>query len=164
VTGELQYRYPPHYGDPKYQEIRARRTVLQAALLSAVPKTIIQLRKRLVRIEALPKGGNRLIFDDDSTADADLIVGADGLRSVSHRPSSHLYILITQAVRQSVVPGHKTAWNGEFAFLMGIAKARYHHLAMSCAARSGEAFILGQFDLFSPWAQYQLQMLTRLER
>jgi salicylate hydroxylase len=83
VTGELQYRYPPHYGDPKYQEIRARRTVLQAALLSAVPKSIIQLRKRLIRLEPLIQGGSRLLFDDGSAVEADLVVGADGLRSVS---------------------------------------------------------------------------------
>ena len=87
LTGELQYRYPPHYGDPKYQEIRARRTVLQAALLSAVPKTAIRLRKRLVRVITLAEGGSRLTFDDDSTVDADLVVGADGLRSVSYSTS-----------------------------------------------------------------------------
>lgn len=73
-------------------------------------------------------------------------------------------MLITQAVKQSVVPGHRTEYNGESAFLMDIAKARYYHLAMPCAIGSGQALIPGQLDMFSSRAQYHIQMLTRLER
>ncbi|WOO80007.1 6-methylsalicylic acid decarboxylase atA [Vanrija pseudolonga] len=97
TTGELQYRYPAHYGPDKYHDIRARRTVLQAALLSKVPTEVIQLRKRLITTKQLPGGQVRLNFEDGTSADADLLIGADGIRS---------------AVRDSAFPGHEIRFNG----------------------------------------------------
>src|SRR6187431_57524 len=60
------------------------RADLQAILSSAVGLDRIQLRKRLVDIHDT---GTRaaLRFDDGSTAEADLVVGADGARSVVRR-------------------------------------------------------------------------------
>lgn len=86
TTGELQWLYPPHYGPDKYFEIRAKRTVLQKALRDALPEDIVKLRKRLLSLDQLPKGGVKLSFEDGTTAEVDLVIGADGIRSVSSIP------------------------------------------------------------------------------
>jgi salicylate hydroxylase len=59
---------------------------LQRALINQVPAGIIQLRKELVSIENIPEGGANLNFSDGTQVFADLVVGGDGIRSVS----SHL--------------------------------------------------------------------------
>lgn len=64
--------------------IRARRTRLQSALLERVPEGLIQFNKKLVSLEDIPGAGVRLIFDDQTDAHADLVVGADGIHSVRH--------------------------------------------------------------------------------
>lgn len=63
--------------------IRARRTRLQQALLAKVPDGIIQYNKKLVCLENLPGDGVRLVFQDDTEVFADIVVGADGIHSVS---------------------------------------------------------------------------------
>lgn len=59
------------------------RSKLQAALLKNVDKSRIQLSKRLVSIEKLPSGRLQIEFDDGLRDEVDLLVGADGIRSVS---------------------------------------------------------------------------------
>lgn len=83
VTGEVLYTYPPYDGEWKYHDTRVRRTVLQDALKSRVPAHIIQLKKRLVDLVHQPGGGVGLLFEDGTSASADLVIGADGIRSVS---------------------------------------------------------------------------------
>lgn len=83
VTREILYQYPPYVGEPRYHDTRVRRTVLQDALKSHVPSIIIQLRKRLVDIIQQPGGSVTAVFEDGTSSDADLIIGADGIRSVS---------------------------------------------------------------------------------
>lgn len=62
--------------------IRARRTRLQSALLSRVPEGLIQFDKKVVSLENLSGQGVRLVFQDQTEAIADIVVGADGLHSV----------------------------------------------------------------------------------
>lgn len=62
--------------------IRARRTRLQSALLAKVPEGIIQYSKKLLFMEDLTINGTRLVFEDQTEAIADIVVGADGLHSV----------------------------------------------------------------------------------
>lgn len=83
VTGEMLYEYPPYLGEWRYHDTRVRRTVLQDALKSAVPPHIIQLKKRLVAVVQRLEGGAELHFEDGTFAYADLVIGADGIRSVS---------------------------------------------------------------------------------
>ncbi|KAH8787895.1 salicylate hydroxylase [Diaporthe sp. PMI_573] len=97
VTGEVLYTYPPYEGDWKYHDTRVRRTVLQDALKSRVPSHIIQLKKRLVDLVQQPGGGVVLLFQDGTSAYADLVIGADGIRS---------------AVRRATFPDHETTYNG----------------------------------------------------
>lgn len=56
---------------------------MQDALKSRVPSNVIQLQKRLVDIIPQPGGGLTALFEDGTSASADLIIGADGIRSVS---------------------------------------------------------------------------------
>lgn len=56
---------------------------MQDALKSRVPSSVIQLQKRLVDIISQPGGGAKALFEDGTSAYADLMIGADGIRSVS---------------------------------------------------------------------------------
>lgn len=84
MTGEKLFRYPDYVGEWKYHDTRVRRTVLQDALKSGVPEQMIQLQKRIVDVVQLPGGGVQAVFEDGTTAYADLIIGADGIRSVCY--------------------------------------------------------------------------------
>ena len=68
--------------DGKYPSMRTQRTKLQSALLSHVPPGVIQLSKKLSKIVDKQNKGVELHFKDGSVAEADLVVGADGIRSV----------------------------------------------------------------------------------
>jgi salicylate hydroxylase len=78
---EMVPEYRQRFGAPF---VGIHRADLQAILSAAVGLDRIQLRKRLVDIHDT---GTRaaLRFDDGSTAEADLVVGADGARSVVRR-------------------------------------------------------------------------------
>lgn len=62
--------------------IRTQRTKLQSALLSAIKPGTIKLSKKLVNMEDVGVAGIKLTFKDGTSATADLVVGADGIRSV----------------------------------------------------------------------------------
>lgn len=88
MTGQLLASTSPT-GPLRYQPRRVRRTRLQSALVAKVPAGIIQLNKRLISLEKLENGKVQLVFQDGTDAIADLVVGADGIRSVSsNNPSS----------------------------------------------------------------------------
>ncbi|KAH6620519.1 putative FAD-binding monooxygenase [Boeremia exigua] len=78
---ELHRREKPRTGLER-APIRTQRTKLQSALLSQIQPGTIKLSKRLLRIEDRGTAGVELHFRDGSTAIADLVVGADGIRSV----------------------------------------------------------------------------------
>lgn len=83
LSGELLRQTSPSALLPlKYRSRRVRRTRLQSALLKRVPEGIIQLNKRLVSLENLEGNGVHLFFEDKTSATADLVIGADGIRSV----------------------------------------------------------------------------------
>ncbi|KAJ9271572.1 hypothetical protein DTO212C5_2364 [Paecilomyces variotii] len=97
LSGELLKQTSPSPLLPlKYHPRRVRRTRLQGALLKHVPGGIIHLSKRLVSLENL-QNGVRLLFEDKTSATADLVIGADGIRSV---------------VREHAFPDHKIKFTG----------------------------------------------------
>lgn len=63
--------------------MRVRRTRLQAALKAQVPDGMIKLNKRLSTLQNLGSEGVRITFEDGEQVIADLVVGGDGIRSVS---------------------------------------------------------------------------------
>lgn len=78
---ELHRREKPVSGNRN--PIRTQRTKLQSALLAHVPPGIIELNKRLSNIVDKGQEGVDLAFEDGTEVTADLVVGADGIRSVS---------------------------------------------------------------------------------
>lgn len=68
--------------DPRHHTTRFHRGHLHAALLEHVPRNIIHLNKRVKRAEAT-HDGVYLHFEDGSSAHGHVLIGADGIRSVS---------------------------------------------------------------------------------
>ena len=82
-TGEIMLDFPfVHDGVLRYGEplLTVHRGELHAALLAAVPRSRVHFGRRVVDVDA-DRAGARLAFEDASTAEADLVVGADGIRS-----------------------------------------------------------------------------------
>ncbi|GAD94124.1 monooxygenase, putative [Paecilomyces variotii No. 5] len=98
LNGKLLKRTSPSPLLPlKYHPHRVRRTRLQSALLKHIPEGVIQLNKQLVSLENLQDGGVRLTFEDQTSDIADIVIGADGIRSV---------------VREHAFPDHKIKFTG----------------------------------------------------
>ncbi|KAI5867859.1 FAD/NAD(P)-binding domain-containing protein [Durotheca rogersii] len=77
--------------------VRTQRTKLQSALLAHVEPGLIQLSKKLERMLDKGREGVELHFEDGTTVTADLVVGADGIRSV---------------VRDTAWPGYELSFTG----------------------------------------------------
>ena len=85
-NGNLLHTIPAPTDIPRnHQTCRLARSKLQAALLKGVDRTHVHVRKRLNKIEYLSSGRIRIYFDDSSEDEIDLLVGADGIRSVKSR-------------------------------------------------------------------------------
>lgn len=74
---------------------RTQRTKLQSALLSGVKPGTIKLSKKLVKMEDRGAYGISLTFKDGTSSIADLVVGADGIRSVRPPFLTHCRTRIT---------------------------------------------------------------------
>lgn len=70
--------------EPLHYTARFHRGHLQQALLRHVPRDIIHLKKKFASATVDPEQGVTISFQDGSTATADILIGADGIRSVSH--------------------------------------------------------------------------------
>ncbi|KAL3457047.1 hypothetical protein BJX64DRAFT_269672 [Aspergillus heterothallicus] len=68
--------------DPRHHTTRFHRGHVHSAILEHVPKERIHLGKKLLRAEATDDGVS-LFFEDGSSAHGDILIGADGLKSVS---------------------------------------------------------------------------------
>jgi 6-hydroxynicotinate 3-monooxygenase len=86
------------YGAPY---LLAHRGDLHAALTSIVPENVLQLDHQLVSLEQRADGGVRLDFANGARADADAVVGADGVHSV---------------VRDTLFGGDTPAFTGRIAY------------------------------------------------
>jgi len=69
--------------EPLHYTARFHRGHLQQALLRHIPRNIIHLKKKLVSATVDPQDGVMMHFQDGSTATSDILIGADGIRSVS---------------------------------------------------------------------------------
>ncbi|KAH8775917.1 monooxygenase [Hyaloscypha finlandica] len=87
--------------EPLHYTARFHRGHLQQALLKHIPSEIIHLKKKLVSASVDPRDGVQMRFQDGSTATADLLIGADGIRS---------------GVRTAFVPDFELEWSGHTAF------------------------------------------------
>ncbi|RAK96507.1 FAD-dependent oxidoreductase, partial [Aspergillus ibericus CBS 121593] len=107
-TGELLLSKGQEHTPPRYLHARALRSVLQKALLKGVDKSKLRLSSRLAEVTQLPSSAFFLRFDDGHTDEVDLLVGADGVRSV---------------VRQFIYPDHRLKYIGTTAY-RALADAR----------------------------------------
>lgn len=77
---------------------------------------MIQFGKKLLTIQDHSSGGVHLFFEDGSQVVADLVVGADGIRSVSYThaawPYLHRLTVLFQVVRRILYPGLRTKFTG----------------------------------------------------
>ncbi|KAI0125117.1 putative FAD-binding monooxygenase [Xylariales sp. AK1849] len=81
-SGEQLARREKPKDSSQHPSIRTQRTALQSALLAHIRPGTIQLSKKLVRSEDKGDEGVELHFNDGTVVTADLVVGADGIRSV----------------------------------------------------------------------------------
>lgn len=79
----VKQTHPPAHVAPHQAPCRVHRGKLQKALLKEVDQDRIRTGAKLVNVERLPSKKLRLIFSDGSTSEVDLLIGADGIRSVS---------------------------------------------------------------------------------
>ena len=79
---------------------RFTRWHLYSGLQDAVPSQAIHLGKRLREVVA-DEDRSRLLFEDGTIVDVDLVIGADGIRST---------------VRRAFVPTHKLPFSGAIAY------------------------------------------------
>ncbi|KAJ5391451.1 Monooxygenase FAD-binding [Penicillium cosmopolitanum] len=83
--------------NPRHHTTRFHRGHLHAALLEHVPRESIHLGKKIIHAEA-DKNGVTLHFEDGSSVQGDVLIGADGIRS---------------AVRKSFLPDYRLRFSGK---------------------------------------------------
>lgn len=85
LSGSLLYTKHNTAPSPHLLPQRTRRTNLQSALLAVVSPNTIKLNKKLVSM--VEKNEEVVLaFADGEEVVADLVIGGDGIRSVSRRP------------------------------------------------------------------------------
>lgn len=80
IIGEDYYE---NVNEHLHYTARFHRGHLQQALLKHIPRDTIHLKKKLVSATANARDGVTMEFQDGSTATADVLIGADGINSVS---------------------------------------------------------------------------------
>ena len=75
--------------EPLHYTARFHRGHLQQALLKHIPRDIIHLKKKLVVATVDHRDGVKMQFQDGTTATADILIGADGINSVSSSSTFH---------------------------------------------------------------------------
>ncbi|KAG0650222.1 monooxygenase [Hyphodiscus hymeniophilus] len=152
-TGEIVL---PEPGIPRKRgPTRVRRTRLQAALGEQVPNGVIKFNKKLVSLENVEFGGVRLVFQDGTDATADLVVGADGIRS---------------AVRQSLFPDYQLRYTGNTSFRTLCSAAALRHIPDFPLQTSwwfgvgGHVYMSPVDDPSDPDASFEFSCRSGLER
>ncbi|KAK5046936.1 hypothetical protein LTR84_007290 [Exophiala bonariae] len=105
--------WPENANLDKRGSIRARRIRLQAGLLAKVPEGTIRYGKKLISAKDAGDSGVRLSFEDGTETLADLVVGADGIRSI---------------VRKTLYPDLKIHFTGNTVWRTLVPRATLAHI------------------------------------
>lgn len=98
------------------------RADLQQALLKNLPKSCnTHLHKRLVSYQDTPSGPILLLFQDGSTAVCDVLIGADGIKSVV-RKTLFANLAKDDRVNQEEATAPNPVWSGTVAYRALIPK------------------------------------------
>ncbi len=133
-----------------------KRLVLQEALADKAPGELIEFNKKLVGLEDLGKEGVRVSFEDGTERIVDLVVGADGIRSVCRpvvsfsrvetRDGIIRLILLGQVVRKHMAPDYPLdyacTWSIPSLWVLPISHMLHHRpgrLALLGPRREAEA-------------------------
>ncbi|KAH6956557.1 hypothetical protein HG530_002016 [Fusarium avenaceum] len=128
---------------------RQRRFKLQRALLAEVDQTKIKLSKKLIDIEKLPSGRVLIRFEDGHSDEIDLLIGADGIRSV---------------VRSFTFPLHKIKYNGQSAYRTIISKSEVNTLGTIPQASTFWQNLGGKYVFTSPLGEDDFEVTARISR
>ncbi|CAK7223394.1 hypothetical protein SCUCBS95973_005163 [Sporothrix curviconia] len=149
-TGEIMTcALSPH--TPRYmEEGRISRQALHDVLMRDVPEGIMHFEKHVMRIEKISGQGDasgmRLVFENGSTEEADLVIAADGLYSKIRRgylPDGEVKYRGRVSYRQNVpvelvqhikgLPNDTSSWrrNGEVVFLSKLEPGVYSFVTMA---------------------------------
>lgn len=94
-TGEI-ISHDVHYTvkTKKHFTARYHRAHLHQALLENIPREIVHLGKKTTSVRVTPENRTVLLFEDGTSAEADICIGADGIHSVGRlTPSCKTYSL-----------------------------------------------------------------------
>lgn len=98
------------------------RANLQKALLKKLPTDILHLGKKALSAQVDEKGA-AVFFEDNTSVRADIVVGADGIKSVwifsftlISPVDKDAYYQIIQKIRGSFVPNHELIGSGDAIF------------------------------------------------
>ncbi|KAL5315124.1 hypothetical protein ACEPPN_017775 [Leptodophora sp. 'Broadleaf-Isolate-01'] len=72
--------------EKRHQMARMHRASLQKALLKKLPSDVLHLGKRVVDVDVSDERRVIVTFEDSTSVAADLVIGADGIKSVSFSP------------------------------------------------------------------------------
>ncbi|TPX10398.1 uncharacterized protein E0L32_008617 [Thyridium curvatum] len=101
-TGELLIeKCNPEDVPASRHSCRLARAKLQRAMMNSVDESHIYLSKRLVDFEHLPDNRVRILIEDGTIDDVDLLIAADGIRSL---------------IRKTCFPQHTLRFNGQFVY------------------------------------------------
>ncbi|KAL5342277.1 hypothetical protein BJX70DRAFT_394870 [Aspergillus crustosus] len=152
-TGELILSNGQGDTPPAHLHARAFRSVLQKALLANVSSSLISLSSRLTSITENPSGSLTLAFSNGHTTEVDLLIGADGVRSVVRSFAFPDYQLayIGKTAYRGLIPAEKllsipgfpdavTFWHGprEWVYTCNLRQGWYELTCMANVPDEGE--------------------------
>ncbi|CAK7204972.1 hypothetical protein SEUCBS139899_007735 [Sporothrix eucalyptigena] len=147
VTGVLlAKRFHSDDTPPHRPSCRMLRSKLQRALLSALDESRIQINKKLVKIEDAA-AGTQLTFDDGEVATYDLVIGADGIRSLT---------------RLFIAPDHKLTYNGQSAYRTILRKSDVAAINGIPAAPIFWQYVGGKYVYTCPLGRDDFELTARI--
>lgn len=152
---------------------RAFRSVLQRALLANIDKSKLRLSSRLTHIIENPSGSLSLSFEDGHRDEVDLLVGADGVRSVVRQFAFPEYQLIYtgKTAYRGLIPTEKllaipgfpdavTFWHGpkDWVYTCNLRHGMYELTCMAGVPDNGDRVSWGEKadieEFKTPWKVY----------